>query len=76
MKSSDMIRELCKKQNIPMSELARRIGQTPQNFAKKLDRDTVTLDEMLEIAAALGVSYEQAFILEDGEKIQMGSVDK
>ena len=58
-----------------MSELARRIGLTPQNFAKKLDRDTVTLNEMLEVAAALGVSYEQAFILEDGEKIQMGSTE-
>ena len=47
MKTSDMIRELCNKKNISVSELARRIGQTPQNFGKKLKRDTVTLEERL-----------------------------
>ena len=51
MKSSDMIRKLCMIENISISELARRIGQTPQNFNKKLKRDTVTFDEMLDIAA-------------------------
>ncbi|WP_442957200.1 helix-turn-helix domain-containing protein [Petrocella sp. FN5] len=28
--------------NISIEELARRIGQTPQNFNKKLKRETVT----------------------------------
>ncbi len=46
MKTSDMIKELCNKKNISVSELARRIGQTPQNFGKKLKRDTVTLEEL------------------------------
>ena len=45
MKTSDMIKELCNKKNISLSELARRIGQTPQNFGKKMKRDTVTLEE-------------------------------
>jgi len=36
MASSGMIRELCEKQNISLTELCRRIGQTPQNFNKKL----------------------------------------
>lgn len=73
MKSSDMIKELCEKENISVSELARRIGQSPQNFGKKLKRDTVTFDEMVMIADALGIVYEQLFVLKDGEKIQMGS---
>lgn len=73
MKSSDMIRILCKKQNVSLAELARRIGQKPQNFSKKLNRDTVTVDEMLDIADVMGVSYEQAFILKNGEKIKIGS---
>lgn len=42
MKTSNMFKELCNKKNINVSELARRIGQTPQNFGKKLKRDTVT----------------------------------
>lgn len=69
MTTSDMIRELCKKQNITLAELCRRIGQTPQNFNKKLKRGTVSLEEMNEIAEVLGVRYEQAFILADGKRI-------
>lgn len=69
MTTSDMIRELCEKQNISLAELSRRIGQTPQNFNKKLKRGTVSFDEMVEIAEAVGVGYEQAFVLPNGEKI-------
>lgn len=69
MTTSDMIRTLCEKQNISLAELCRRIGQTPQNFNKKLKRGTVSFDEMVEIAEAVGVEYEQAFVLPDGEKI-------
>ncbi len=70
MTTSDMIRELCKKQNISLAELCRRIGQTPQNFNKKLKRGTVSFEEMIEIAEALDAGYEQAFILPDGKKIK------
>lgn len=70
MNTSDMIRELCDKKNISISELARRIGQTPQNFGKKLKRDTVSLDEMKQIADVLEVTFEQSFILPDGECIR------
>lgn len=48
MKTSDMIKKLCNKKNISVSELARRIGQSPQNFGKKMKRDTVTLSEMMQ----------------------------
>ena len=71
MITSDMIRALCEKQNISLAELSRRIGQTPQNFNKKLKRGTVSFDEMVEIAEAVGVGYEQAFVLPDGEKISL-----
>lgn len=69
MTTSDMIRELCEKKNISLAELARRIGQSPQNFNKKLKRSTVSFDEMMEIAEVLNVGFEQAFVLDDGEKI-------
>ena len=57
MKTSDMIKELCNKKNISVSELARRIGQTPQNFGKKLKRDTVTLEEIKILAKSLHTLY-------------------
>ena len=71
MTTSDMIRELCEKKNISLAELARRIGQSPQNFNKKLKRGTVSFEEMMEIAKALNVKYEQAFIMSDGKKISV-----
>ncbi|GFI04379.1 MAG: helix-turn-helix transcriptional regulator [Lachnospiraceae bacterium] len=74
MTSSEMIRTLCEKKNISLAELCRRIGQTPQNFNKKLKRGTVSLDEMMAIAHVLNVRYEQAFVLSDGEKIEIESV--
>ncbi len=69
MTTSDMIRELCEKKDISLAELARRIGQTPQNFNKKLKRGTVSFDEMIAIAEALGVGYEQSFVLPNGKRI-------
>lgn len=69
MNTSDMVRELCKKQNISLAEVARRIGESPQNFNKKLKRNTLTYSELSEIAAVLGVDFELAFIMPDGERI-------
>lgn len=69
MTTSDMVRELCEKQDISLAELCRRINQTPQNFNKKLKRGTVSFEELVKIADVLGVQYEQAFVLADGEKI-------
>lgn len=57
MTTSDMIRELCEKQNISLAELCRRIGQTPQNFNKKLQRGTVSFEEMIRIAEVMDVGY-------------------
>ena len=71
MTTSDMIRELCDRTDISLAELCRRIGQTPQNFNKKLQRGTVSSEEMAKIAEALDVGYEQAFVLPDGERIQI-----
>ena len=68
-----LVKELCEQMNISVSELARRIGQTPQNFNKKLQRETVTLDELKAIADVLGVKFVQAFILPDGEEIKISN---
>jgi len=71
MTTSDMIRQLCEKKNISLAELCRRIDQTPQNFNKKLKRGTVSTNEMMKIADALNVKYEQKFILSKDEKVEI-----
>ena len=73
MKTSDMIRRLCEQMNISVSELARRLDQSPQNFGKKLKRETITLEELKAIADVMDVKFEQSFILSDGKEIKTGS---
>lgn len=69
MTTSEMIKILCVRMNVSVSELARRINQSPQNLAAKLKRESVTQKEMHEIASAMGITYEQSFILPNGDKI-------
>lgn len=71
MTTSDMIRELCDRMNISLAELCRRIGQTPQNFNKKLQRGTVSTEEMLKIANVLGIVFEQRFIIKGKSSIEI-----
>ena len=75
MTTSDMIRELCDRMNISLAELCRRIGQTPQNFNKKLQYGTVSSEKMEKIAEVLNVGYEQVFVMPDGYEIKISNQD-
>ena len=44
--------------NITESELARRMGTTPQNFNNKMKRDNFSEKDLQEIAEALGLQVE------------------
>ena len=61
---------LVKRGNISESELARRIGVSPQNLHNKIKRDNFTEADLREIAEALGLRLEISFIdPETGEKV-------
>ena len=70
MTTSEQISVLCVRTGVSLSELARRNNQTPQNFNAKLKRNTITQDELNQIAKALDVTYEQYFVLGNGELIK------
>lgn len=70
MTTSEQIRVLCVRTGVSLSELARRINQTPQNFNAKLKRNTITQDELSQIAKALDVTYEHYFVLGNGELVK------
>ena len=57
MNTSELVKQLCKEQKITIAELARRIGQSRQNLYKKLQRETLSIDEIKQIADALGVVF-------------------
>lgn len=71
MTTAEQIKVLCVRMNISISELARRIGNSPQNFSAKLKRGTITDKELTQIADVLNITYEQTFTLPNGEKIQV-----
>jgi hypothetical protein len=45
--------------NKGIAELARRIGQSPQNFHQKLKRGTLTIEVLDKIVRELGLDYQQ-----------------
>ena len=56
--------------NISESELARRIGVSPQNLYSKMKRDNFTEEDLQKIAEALNLKLEIAFVdKETGETI-------
>lgn len=61
---------LVKRGNLSESELARRMGISPQNLHNKMKRDNFTETDLHEIAAALGLELDISFIdPATGEKI-------
>ncbi len=69
MNISEQIKVLCVRTNISVSELARRMGMSPQNLNAKLKRETFTVADLDRIAEATGTTFERKFILEDGESV-------
>lgn len=69
MTISEQIKVLCVRSNISVSELARRIGTTPQNFNAKMKRESFTIAELEMIAHAVESKFERNFILENGDRI-------
>ena len=51
---------------ISQAELARRIGTTPSNLNQKVNRNTLTKEELEQIAEVLGGTWKAEFEFPDG----------
>ena len=61
---------LIKKGNKSITDLAKLLNTTPQNISGKMKRDNFSVNELEEIAHALGCEYKSSFIIkETGEEI-------
>lgn len=69
MTLSEQIKVLCVRSNISVSELARRVGTTPQNFNAKMKRESFTIAELEMIASAVESRFERNFVLLNGDRI-------
>lgn len=54
---------------VSQAELARRMGTTPSNLNQKIKRNTLTKEEMEQIASALGGLWRAEFVFDDGTVI-------
>ena len=54
---------------ISQAELARKIGTSPSNLNQKVKRNTLTNEELTQIAVALGGTWRAEFVFEDGTVI-------
>ena len=54
---------------ISQAELARRLGTTPSNLNQKIKRNTLTKEELEQIAKILGGKWRAEFVFPDGTKI-------
>ena len=69
MTISEQIKVLCVRCGVSEAELARRLGKSPQSFNSKMKRRSFTIDDLNEIAEALGVVFVRHFVLDNGEEI-------
>ena len=69
MTISDQIKMLCLRSNISVSELARRIGTSPQAFSAKLKRQSFTVEELEIIAEAVDAKFSRSFELSSGDSV-------
>ena len=69
MTISEQIKVFCVRCNMSEAELARRLGKSPQSFNAKMKRESFTIDDLNEIAEAVGVEFKRNFILTHGEEL-------
>jgi len=56
---------LVKRGNMSEAELARRLGQSPQNFNRKLKREHFTIPDIEQVCEALDLKLNVSFTLND-----------
>ena len=69
MTVAEQIKILCVRSNISVSELARRIGTSPQNFNAKMKRESFTVGDLELIAEVTDSAFERKFVLKNGDEI-------
>lgn len=59
---SENIKVLAARRGLSLSELARVLGKSPQNFIQQIKRDDFRVSDLEKIAAALDVNFIYDFV--------------
>ena len=66
----EKIKIMLGRRSMTLAQLADKTGQSRQNMSNKMSRDNFSEKELLDIAEALGCSFEAGFtMLDTGEKV-------
>ena len=69
IRTSERFRIIMNRQNVSMTELAERSGQSRQNLSNKFSRSNLTEDDIEKLANALSCEVDIRIILPDGSEI-------
>lgn len=69
MNTTRQVKAACAAVGVTMTELAQRLGTSPQNLSLKLRRGTLRPDDLEKIANAIGAEYISLFRFPDGKEI-------
>lgn len=69
MTTEQMLKMALSFKGISQAELARRIGTTPSNLNQKVKRNTLTREDLEQIAAAMDAEFVCRFRFQDGTEI-------
>ena len=69
MTIEQMLKMALSYKGMSQAELARQIDTTPQNLSQKVKRNTLTKEDLEQIAAALGAEFTCCFRFPDGTEI-------
>ena len=66
----EKIKVIMGRRGLSLTDLAKKLGQSPQNMSNKMSRDNFSEKELKEIAAVLDCTFETVFKMNDtGEEI-------
>lgn len=69
MTTEQMLKMALSFSGISQAEIARRIGTTPSNLNQKVKRNTLTREDLEQIAAAMDAEFVCHFRFKDGTEI-------
>ncbi len=69
MDIEQVIKMICVKNELNLSQLAKRLNMSPQALSQKLKRGSFSIDDLKTIAIVTNCKFDCAFILSDNEKI-------
>lgn len=68
MALAKVVKALLLERDMTLTDLAVKMGKSPQNLSAKLRRDNLSESELLEIATICNATFQGTFILNDTKK--------